>query len=162
MRTRRTSLLALGIGAAALVAVGTGCLDPAVNTLTGVTATDRQGIDTVTFSFYDKLPATSTATFVGTRAPSGPSGKPVQCDGTTFVAVTFVSAQAHDVRGAVTAPQAVYAKDVALAEACLIEDFEGHVVYAIGLKTTKAPRLFVFRQPSDIQGAQIQVQIVPQ
>ena len=133
-----------------------------MNTLTGVTATDRQTVDTVTFWFYDKLPATSTATYVGTKVPTGPNGKPVQCDGQTFVVVTLSSAQAHDVRGAVTAPQAVYAKDVAsLAEACLLRDSGGKVQYALGLKTTKAPELLVGRFPSEIQGAQIQVTIYP-
>ena len=152
MHPRRLGLVGLGLGALSLVAVGTGCLEPGANTLIGVTASDRQTIDTVSFTFFDKLPATSTAGFVGTTPPSGPSGTPVQCDGKTFVAVTLVSAQAHDQRSQATAQRAVYAKDLfSVAEVCQVEDFEGHVQYAIGLSTTKAPKLMVLRGNNVVQ-----------
>jgi len=152
MNTRRIGLAGLSLGALSLVAVGTGCLEPGANTLIGVTASDRQMFDSVVFTFFDKLPAKSTATYVGTHAPAGPGGTPVQCDGKTFIDVALVSAQAHDARGKVTAQQAVYAHDLAsVAEVCAVEDFEGHVRYAIGLNTTKTPRFQVLRANNTVQ-----------
>jgi len=145
---RFVTLCAAGAATAALVVAGTGCVEPGANTLTGVTVSNRQTVDTVSFTFFDTLPGDAHATFTGTTLPRGSGGSenPVQCDGKTFVGVVLHSAIAHDQRGRGTAQGAVYAKNLnSVAEVCMVEDFEGYVQYAIGLNTTKAPKLLVTR-----------------
>lgn len=141
---RTGSVVVACIGVAALVAAGTGCLTPDQPTLTGVTMSNAGLTDTVTFTFFDKPPSTTTATYTGTTLPQGSGGTdfPFEIDGKTYIHVVLSGAVAHDMRGRGTAQAAVYAMGMtSIAETALLEDYEGYVHYVIGLSTTTAPEI---------------------
>ena len=150
---RTVGLAAAGVGVAALVWAGAGCIDPGSVTVVGSgveTSLDGR-TDTVVFAFYDKITTNVKATFTGTTMPhgSGGSDRPIECDGRTFVHIVLTGAHAHDMRGVGTTQGAVYPRNAAsIAELCMIEDYEGYVHYAVGLTTTKAPQLKVYRTGS--------------
>ena len=139
-----------GVSAVGLVAGSVACLDPNTVTVTATSVETSQDdkTDTVLYTFYDKITTNVTATFTGTTLPHGSGGQedPRQCDGRTFVHVVLKGAAAHDERGVGTTQGAFYPRrSSSIAEVCLIEDYEGYVHYAVGLSTTKAPKLKVQR-----------------
>jgi hypothetical protein len=125
----------MALGGAAVFALATGCLEPNQHTLVAVTGSHAASahIDRILFTFQQGAPTGSTAGYVATP-PAGPSGKPVQVDGSRFVRVDLTSAVAHDQRGDSTAPVAVYFSLGNVVQAKQFEDFEGHVGYVLGLK----------------------------
>ena len=146
----RMAPVALSAGVVALAAAG--CVEPGANTLTGATiapnACNGPGggfagcslKDSATFTFYDSLPASMTIVDNGTHLPPVPGDRPPVVDGQRFLVVTFHSAQAHDQAGNGTSQHAAYAAGMhRIAEAVLVQDFEGYVQYVIGLNGTAKP-----------------------
>ncbi len=149
MKIRR---LAVAGFAAVAVLVTTSCLQPNQHTLVGIGGGHNASrhIDVITFAYDQGTPTTDTARFMNT-APAGPSGMPVAIDGKTFVAVNMSSAVMRDARNVLTAPLAFYPHGTTnVAEVAQYEEFEGHVGYALGLRSTGVSAVTLTRTSSTI------------
>ncbi len=125
--------------------------------LTAVRVARREGYDRVVYEFG---PSTGPGTFGVppytidlARSLSGPSGQPVTVDGNALLSVRFRNTDAHDDQGRQTIGDAdIRASDIAPAPALvrevrLVEDFEGTVIWGIGLDRLVCPTVITLTGP---------------
>ena len=149
MNVRKLAVAGVAAGALLLTA---SCLQPNQHTLVGMGGGHNASrhIDVITFAFDQGTPTASTVHFTATP-PAGPSGKPVAMDGNAFVAVNLTPAVARDARNVSTAAGAFYPHGTTnVAEVAQYEDFEGHVGYALGLRSTVVPTITLTRTSTTI------------
>lgn len=143
-----------GSAVAVVTAVtATACLIPGQHTLVTIEGTHAASahVDLITFRFQQGAPEHNSAAYVQ-APPAGPSGIPVELDGSVFIRVDLTPAVAHDARNAVTAAQVVYFTGTTnVTNAKLVEDFEGHVGYALGLRYRAPGNLVVSRTADTVQ-----------
>lgn len=110
--------------------------------LAAVTVTEEPDFDRVVFAFRDaKLPGYTIAYARRPLRQCG-SGKPVSLAGSAMLEVQFTGAQAHTEGGTSTlADRALTTNHSRVKEAVLTCDFEGHVVWGVGLAQRSAYRV---------------------
>ena len=126
------------------------CLIPGQHTLVTIEGAHAASAhaDLITFRFQQGAPEHNSAVYVQTP-PAGPSGIPIELDGSVFIRVDLTPAVADDARNAVTAAEVVYFTGTTnVTNAKRVEDFEGHVGYALGLRY-RAPRNLVVSRTAD-------------
>ncbi|HET8568644.1 MAG TPA: hypothetical protein VFM93_06635 [Candidatus Limnocylindria bacterium] len=118
--------------------------DPAVSrTLAAFRAAENSGFDRVVFDFGNgPLPA-----YVVEQAREfvGPSGMPTPVQGTAFIGVRFPRAGEM---GSYRGPRSVLRPTPSIAEIKIVEDFEGVLVFGIGLDRHNCPRVTVLSSPA--------------
>jgi hypothetical protein len=116
--------------------------------LVSVQAVDRKGFDRVLFTFRGSLPG-----YAVRYAPevSGQGGRRLPLRGQAFLEVSFEPARAHDPAGQPTFPDATLTPGYpALRQVRFAGDFEGRVLFGIGVADRDGFRVSELRDPARV------------
>jgi hypothetical protein len=116
--------------------------------LVSVRAVEREGYDRVLFTFRGSLPGYQVR-YVPEVADQ--AGRPLALPGRAFLAVTFEPARAHDPGGAPTVSTATLTPgSPVLRQVRFAGDFEGQVLFGLGLAERDGFRVSELRDPTRV------------